>query len=115
MPEFGNPFSGNDCCRKLTKEELIRAIRFSITAEYEAVQFYIQIADATDDQLVINVMEHIAEGEIIHAGEFLRLLEELSPEEAVLYAEGAKKVEAEMKKLVTDQENDDDSPLFILD
>ena len=113
MPDFGNPFAGNDCCRKLNKDELIRAIRFSIAAEYEAAQFYMQIANATDDQLVINIMRDIAEGEIIHAGEFLRLLEELSPEEAVLYAEGAKKVEAEMKKLVT--ANDDDEPLFILD
>ena len=38
MPEFGNPFSGISKDRKLTKEELIRAIRFMIAAEYEAIQ-----------------------------------------------------------------------------
>ncbi|MCJ7656703.1 MAG: rubrerythrin, partial [Candidatus Atribacteria bacterium] len=37
MPEFGNPFSGLKKDRKLTNEELIRAIRFMIAAEYEAI------------------------------------------------------------------------------
>ena len=38
MPEFGSPFSGLKNDRKLTKDELIRAIRFMVAAEYEAVQ-----------------------------------------------------------------------------
>jgi hypothetical protein len=38
MPEFGHPFSGLASDRKLTHEELVRAIRFMIAAEYEAVQ-----------------------------------------------------------------------------
>lgn len=38
MPEFGSPFSGLANYRKLTNEELIRAIRFMIAAEYEAIQ-----------------------------------------------------------------------------
>ena len=40
MPEFGTPFSGLAKDRKLTKSELIRAIRFMIAAEYEAIQLY---------------------------------------------------------------------------
>ena len=31
--------------------------------------------------------------ELVHAGEFLRLLQELAPDEAQLYAQGAKEVE----------------------
>jgi hypothetical protein len=42
MPEFGSPFSGLGNDRKLTDEELIRAIRFMIAAEYEAIQLYMQ-------------------------------------------------------------------------
>jgi len=38
MPDFGTPFSGLAKERKLTHEELIRAIRFMIAAEYEAIQ-----------------------------------------------------------------------------
>jgi hypothetical protein len=38
MPEFGSSFSGLAKDRRLTDEELIRAIRFMIAAEYEATQ-----------------------------------------------------------------------------
>ena len=37
MPNFESPFSGLAKDRKLTDEELIRAIRFIIAAEYEAI------------------------------------------------------------------------------
>ena len=36
MPEFLNPFSGMVPARKLTLEELIRAIRLDLAAEHEA-------------------------------------------------------------------------------
>jgi len=45
MPEFANPFSGMAKDRLLTREELIRAIRYLIAAEYEAVQLYVQLAE----------------------------------------------------------------------
>jgi hypothetical protein len=35
----------------------------------------------------------------VHVGEFLRLLYELSPDEDKMYAEGAKEVETEIKKM----------------
>ena len=49
MPEFGNPFSGLAADRKLTEAELVRAIRFMVAAEYEAVQLYMQLAESTDN------------------------------------------------------------------
>ena len=39
MPDFGTPFSGLALDRKVTDAELVRAIRFMVAAEYEAVQF----------------------------------------------------------------------------
>jgi rubrerythrin len=99
MPEFGSPFSGLANDRKLTKAELIRAIRFLVSAEYEAVQMYMQLAESIDSKLAAEVLEDIANEERVHAGEFLRLLKELAPDEDKFYAEGAKEVEAEIKKL----------------
>ena len=98
MPEFGSSFSGLANDRKLTEQELIRAIRFMIAAEYEAVQLYMQLADSTDNNLAIEVLTDIADEERVHAGEFLRLLRELAPDEEKFYAEGADEVEEEIEK-----------------
>jgi len=77
---------------------LVRAIRFMIAAEYEAVQLYTQLAESTDNELAIDVLKDIANEEKVHAGEFLRLLKELAPDEYDFYAEGAKEVEEEIEK-----------------
>jgi len=98
MPEFGTPFSGLGKDRKVTKEELIRAIRFMVAAEYEAIQIYMQLAESTDNKLAQEVLKDIADEEKVHAGEFLRLLKELAPDEQKFYNEGAKEVEEEIKK-----------------
>jgi rubrerythrin len=101
MPEFCNPFSVLKSDRKLTQEELVRAIRFMIAAEYEAIQLYQQTAESTDDKLAKKVLIDIANEEKEHAGEFLRLLRELDPEEEKFYKEGYDEVEemiAELKK-----------------
>lgn len=93
MPGFGNSFSGLANDRKLTEQELIRAIRFMISSEYEAVQLYEQLAESTDNKLAIEVLKDVANEEIVHAGEFLRLLKELAPSEEEFYLEGALEVE----------------------
>jgi rubrerythrin len=95
MPEFSSPFSGLKNERKLTDQELIRAVRFMVAAEYEAVQLYMQLAESTDNKLAIEVLKDIADEERVHAGEFLRLLRELAPDEEKYYAQGAAEVEEE--------------------
>ncbi len=99
MPEFGSPFSGLAADRKLTPEELVRAVRFMVAAEYEAVQMYMQLAESTADKLAAEVLKDIADEERVHAGEFLRLLKHLAPDEEAFYAEGAEEVEEEIEKL----------------
>jgi rubrerythrin len=99
MPEFGSPFSGLANNRKLTDEELVRAIRFMVAAEYEAIQLYMQLAESTDNKLAVEVLKDIANEERVHAGEFLRLLRELAPDEEKFYAEGAKEVATEIGKM----------------
>jgi rubrerythrin len=97
MPDFGNPFAGLAADRKLTKPEVIRAIRFLIAAEYEAVQLYVQLAESVEDPLTQAVLTDIADEEKVHAGEFLALLKTLAPEEETWYQQGAQEV-AELKE-----------------
>ncbi len=98
MPEFAHPFAGLARKEKITHEELIRAIRYSIAAEYEAIQLYMQLAESTDHQLAIDVLKDIADEERVHAGEFLRLLHELAPDEQSFYDEGTEEVEEEIER-----------------
>ena len=98
MPKFETPFSRTTNDRKLTDEELIRAVRFTIAAEYEATQLYMQLAESTDNKFANAVLRDIADEERVHVGEFLRLLRELAPDEEKLYAKGAKEVEAMLRE-----------------
>ena len=97
MPEFASPFAGNNLDRKLTRDEILRTIRFSISAEFEAIQFYMQIAGSTDNELVKKVMVDVANEEKEHVGEFQRLLRELAPEEFEFYKHGEEEVEEMME------------------
>jgi rubrerythrin len=99
MPEFGHPFAGLALDRKLTHEELIRAIRYSIAAEYEAIQLYMQLAESADNEKAKAVLLDVANEEREHVGEFLRVLRELAPDEEGYYQAGAEEVEEMFKKL----------------
>jgi len=58
-----------------------------------------QLAESTTNKLAIEVLTDIADEERVHAGEFLRLLHELDPEEAKFYAEGAEEVDEMIEEL----------------
>jgi rubrerythrin len=78
---------------------LIRAVRFMISAEYEAIQLYMQLAESTDNKLAKDVLADIADEERVHAGEFLRLLHELAPDEQKLYDKGTEEIQEIIDKL----------------
>ena len=99
MPEFVNPFSGTVPDRKLTKAELIRAIRLNVAAEHEAIHLYVAHADATDHALAKEVLIDIANEEREHVGEFNRLLEILTGDEAEWLAEGWEEVDEMLAEL----------------
>ncbi len=80
MPEFSTPFSVKHSDRKLTNEELIRAIKYSIAAEYEASQIYEQLAESTDYQNAKIVLQEVSDDEKVHVGCFKKLLDILYPE-----------------------------------
>lgn len=98
MPEFADFMKHVLAKDKVSEEELIRGIRFMVAAEFEAVQVYQQLAEATDNKLAKKVLLEIADEEKIHAGEFLELLFELAPEERTWYQKGSKEVQDLKKK-----------------
>jgi uncharacterized protein len=92
MPEFLNPFSGLVPDRKLTKQELIRAIRLNIAAEHEAIHLYMAHAEATDHPLAKKVLVDVANEEREHVGEFMQLLQVLTGDEDAWIAHGIEEV-----------------------
>ena len=99
MPEFTNAFSGLKENRKLTHGELVRAIRCMMAAEDEAIQLYTQLAESIDHKLAQEVLLDISNEEKEHAGEFLRLLQVLAPDEQGFYDEGMGETNEKIDKL----------------
>jgi rubrerythrin len=54
---------------------------------------YMQLSESTDNKFAKSVLKDIADEELVHAGEFLKLLHHLAPGEAKLYKKGAKEVD----------------------
>ena len=99
MPKFSTPFTAKKNDRQLTHEELVRTIRFSIAAEFEAIQIYQQLAESTDDAVTKAVLIDVANEEKEHVGEFLELLHHLCPDEKKYYENGFKEVREIIEEL----------------
>lgn len=84
--------------KKLNDEELLRAIKFAIVSEFEAIQIYQQIADATENLGAKRVMLDIAREEKQHVGELSELLKVLAPYDEEEYKEGAKETVENLEK-----------------
>ena len=98
MPDFNtiqNVYSPN---RKLSPVEILRSIKFSIAAEYEAIQLYQQIMENTNNRTVIKALAEITEDEKKHVGGLNKLLEILSPEDERIYQAGAEEILEEISK-----------------
>ncbi len=96
MPEFCNIKKIKTPKEKLSKVEVLRAIKFGIASEFESIQIYQQIMESTESDEVKKVLSEIAEDEKKHAGGLFRLLEILSPEDAKLYKAGAAETDEEL-------------------
>lgn len=91
MPAFANPFQAN-VERKMTKEELVQAIRLDIAGELEAIYLYDAHVQATDNDLARKVIADIRDEEKAHIGELTTLLYALDPVEAEHFASGRAEV-----------------------
>lgn len=97
MPAFANPFQGN-VDRKLTKEELVQAVRLDVAGELEAIYLYDAHVQATDEEIAKKVLADIRDEEKAHIGELMTLLRTLDPKEAELFASG----EAEVREMLAE-------------
>jgi len=98
MPSFANPFQGN-VNKKMTKQELIQAIRLDIASELEAIFIYDAHVQATDNEVAKRIIADIRDEEKAHVGELMTLLRILDPEEAEHFLEGEEEVKSMLKEL----------------
>lgn len=98
MPEFCSPFSVKASERKLSEKEVIRAIRFNIAAEYEAIQLYEQLAESVDNEDVKKVLLEVADDERVHVGCFQKVLKIICPNEENFYQQGQKEIDELLTK-----------------
>lgn len=98
MPAFANPFSGN-IDKKMSKQELLQALRIDIASELEAIYLYDAHAHAIDDAVAKKVLMDIRDEEVEHVGELMALMRYLDPSVAGLMQEGEQEVQAMMKEL----------------
>ena len=97
MPALPNPFQGKNE-HKLTKEELIQAVRLDIAGELEAIYLYDAHVRATDNEVAKKIIADIRDEEKAHVGELMTLLKLLDPVEAELFASG----EAEVHEMLSE-------------
>jgi len=78
--------------RKLSKDEIMDALRLSIIAELDAINLYLQIARSVEDEKIRRVFEDIAREEKTHFGEFLAVLKSMDLEQVKELEMGVKEV-----------------------
>lgn len=110
MPQFSNPFVGNVPDRKMTLEELVRAMRLNVAAEEDATSLYMAHAEATDHPLAKKVLIDIANEERVHVGEFNRLIQLLTGDEDKWLADGAAEVDDMAAGLGVSEPEADEGP-----
>ena len=100
MPLFSDPFVYLEPERKMSTTELIAALRANLAAEQEAVNTYLAHAGSTDHVLAKKTLTDIANEERVHAGEFMRLIQILAPDEENYLAKGQAEVDSTEKNLL---------------
>ncbi|MBS3782746.1 MAG: rubrerythrin [Candidatus Thermoplasmatota archaeon] len=78
---------------KVSKEMSDKEIlRFGLAAELDAINFYEQMAEYTDDEHIKGVLLDVAKEEKEHVGEFQTLLLEKDPQQVEEMEEGKEEV-----------------------
>lgn len=99
MPSMPNPFAATLSGKKLTKYDLVQAIRTDIVGELEAIFLYDAHAQATDDPVVKAVLTDIRDEERVHVGELTALLKYLDAAELDHLLAGEAEVKEMMEQL----------------
>lgn len=95
MSKYLNPFVIDD--EKLDNDQLASALRGMIAEEYDAIQLYSQLIEATKNTVVQDSLKEIIREEKIHAGEFTKLLYLVSPQDQILMEKGIRETEETLR------------------
>ena len=97
----------------LSERELTRAIRDAIISENGAIMQYETIADSTDNAKVKQVLQNIANEELVHVGELMQLLSDLTDQEDDAYIEDGRReishTEDALKEQTEEQDPEEDT------
>ncbi len=96
MPRFDSIHDIRSSEKTLSPTEVLRAIKFGIASEFEAIQIYQQIMESTDNEQVKIILTDITHDEMHHAGALLKLLDILSPADTAEYLHGMRKAMDEL-------------------
>ncbi len=77
---------------KLDREGIAEAIRLAIIGELDAINLYLQLAKAVDDEGVKKVLEDIAYEEKVHVGELMEVLKRVDKEQVKAIKKGVEEV-----------------------
>lgn len=102
MTDFGSALETVGLGAYMTDEDLSRALRYAIADEYEAIQIYSQISEATEDPAFRAVIDDIISEEKKHASQFWDLLARVDPDEHARWDEAVK----ENKRLMASVEDE---------
>ncbi len=86
-----NPLDVPD--KKLDELGVVQALRLAIIAELDAINLYVQLANAIKDEKIKKVFLDVAKEEKTHVGEFLELLMRLDPEQVEEIKKGKEEIE----------------------
>ncbi|RLE57153.1 MAG: rubrerythrin [Thermoprotei archaeon] len=78
--------------QKLDKEGTAQALRLAIIGELDAINLYLQLANAIEDEKIKHTLREIAKEEKIHVGELLEILKQIDPEQAKALEKGREEV-----------------------
>lgn len=110
MADFAHPYAC-EVPRKMTKGEIIQAIRMDLSSELEAAYLYESLILATDDPVVQAVLSDIRNEEKEHFGELMALLRYLDPTQKWFWDEG----EGEVVEMLQDMGKDDEAAKKLYD
>lgn len=78
--------------KKLDKERIAQALRLAIIGELDAINLYVQLAEASENENVKKVLLDIAEEEKVHVGELMEVLKKIDAEQARALEKAAEEI-----------------------
>ncbi len=86
-----------------SKRKDMEILRTAIIAEYDAINLYEQLAEATSNKDIKKILLDVANEEKVHIGEFEALLEKFDPEHEPNEEEGEEEVVDELGEKYDDK------------